>query len=256
MHRLIGAVFALLLIISFGVPAKAGKQLVLTYGEWAPFHSPSLAEGGISQQFYREILDGANIPHTFKYMSWKDAYDEAKSGSAAGSVGWVKTAKREKDFLFSQPVMHTSTVFFYRSETRFDWNELADVKDYRISVASGDVGVELLEGVVDQGDGRLIMAPSYELAMKSLAEGRADLFFCNKTVGLFLLMRNYSEETDIAFHPKSALSDASHLLISRELPDGPQVIERFNKSLKQLKATGRYHEILDEYLSRKCPPAQ
>ena len=81
--------------------------------------------------------------------------------------------------------------------------------------------------------------------------GRADAVPSDLEVGYTLLMKMFGKEGSKNFthHSKQILDSNYHLAMPLVLQKSQQLIEKFNQGLKELKLSGRYDEIVLEYLN-------
>jgi len=233
-------------LAGFGHAGDVG-DIKVAYGEWAPFHSQTLPGKGVSSQLYIEAFALAGITAEPVYMPWKRAYQKAKTGEVNASMGWTSTPERKEDFLFSDVVTRGQNVFFHKKSTTFDWKVHDDLRDLRIGVLAGGKPEKVFGKVVAKGTGRIEAATNYAACMKMLLAGRVDVFVCNKTVGLILLRSEFPDVTEVVYHPEPAWRGSSHLMVSKALVNGPELIRRFNEGLALLRESGRYDEIIETY---------
>ena len=238
----------LLLILPLVVPARAGETVVLTSGEWPPFFSESLPNGGKGNQVVVESFELADLSVQFLYMPWMRALETARYGPAMGSSGWLRTPDRELLFLFSDPIFTSRRVFFHRVDKPFDWQTFDDIKSLRVAVSLGSADEFSFEKVLRDGGGKIDLAHSYASGMRKLAAGRVDVYACNLDVGLHVLKYHVSagEAEQITYHSRSIFEETNHLIISRRLPDAAAIMARFNEGLRRLKESGRYGVILND----------
>ena len=52
-------------------------------------------------------------------------------------------------------------------------------------------------------------------------------------------------------HPKPLSEDGYHMLISKKIPNGKELSEKFDKGLAMLKKSGEYDKIIDKSMSKK-----
>jgi len=246
-------VFLLSFLVWPVASAEAGESVLLTNGEWPPYHSQHLAGGGVGSMLYTEAFALAGIDVEYRFMPWKRAYGEAESGNAHGSVSWLKHKDRVERFLYSEPVLESRQVFFFDKSTGFDWKRPYDLKDLRIAVIHGDASGKRLSEIVRSGSGRIEAVRTDAQGMKLLLAGRVDVCFCDERVGQYLLETTFSADAvGIVGHPLPFNTGENHLIISKVVPNGEQLIERFNRGLNQLKESGRYDRIFDLYFIPAC----
>jgi len=226
-------------------PVQAKQSITLAFGQWAPYHSTSLPGNGLASMIYSEAFALEGIDVKYDVLPWKRGYDLAMRGEVHGSVGWLKTDERERHFIFSDPVMFSRVVMFHKRDLDLNWETLEDIKNYQVVLPLGDLSHELVRPAMRGGRGGVQTSNNYLLGMKMLIEGRADIFICNAEVGKFLLTTHFPHVNNVTQHPTPVIKGASHLIISRNIPNGQALVKRFNKGLKTLKQNGRYDDIFN-----------
>lgn len=83
-----------------------------------------------------------------------------------------------------------------------------------------------------------------------LQKRRFDLWPCEVDVGLFLINSYLPAEqaANITFSPEPIQISDLCLLLSKSIPENGQNALLFERGLKSLMETGRYDELLKEYL--------
>ena len=123
-------VLLLALIASFSVRAET---IHIATGEYPPWTSEDLPHGGYVNHIVSSAFELSGIQVEFHYMPWKRALEATKVGKFNASSFWGENLEREKNFLRSDVVNNVPFVFFYRKEyTDFSWNQLNDLKQYKI----------------------------------------------------------------------------------------------------------------------------
>ena len=95
-----------IILISCAVCA-AGETITLSTNEWPPFLSEKMPHNGVAARIVEEAFSAAGLSVTYVFLPWKRAYNDALSGAVDGSIVWSKTAEREKEMYFSDPVIET-----------------------------------------------------------------------------------------------------------------------------------------------------
>ena len=231
------------------VSAGAGERVLLTSGEWPPYYSEHLPHGGIANQIGAESFALAGSPVEFEFLPWKRAQETALYGPAIGSAGWIKSSESERDFVLSDPLFESMRMFFYRKDGGFTWKTREDLKDLRVAVTLGSAKEIHLEGVQAKGKGRMDIARTYASGMKKLIHGRVDVYICNVAVGLYVLNKQIPKEDAalITYDDQPFMVETNHLIISRRVKEARALMDRFNQGLRQLKESGRYDELFEEF---------
>lgn len=110
----------------------ADEKITVTVGEWPPFLSQKLKDGGIIAQLIRDVFAADGVEAELEFLPWGRSYHEASIGKYNAMGIWMHKPEREAEFLYSDPVLTEQFVFFYREDSPFDWQNLDDLNGYRM----------------------------------------------------------------------------------------------------------------------------
>lgn len=238
----------LVIASSLSIQAKneaATNSIYLTNGEWTPYLSEKLPHYGFVSQIATEAFKLKGIEVVYGFYPWPRAYSEAKGNPKwSGTIIWKKSDQRSKDFYFSDPTITVSEHFFHRKSMPFDWNEIGDLKGYKIGIARGYFYGEAFEKSIKANLFTTDKSANERLAIDKLVAKRIDLFPGSREVVLNLLNKRYHEsQLPITYHPKPIITAEYHLLISKKSTNALKLIKTYNEGLALLKKSGRYNEI-------------
>jgi len=223
------------------------ETLKLTNGEWPPFLSKDLKHYGVASHIVEEAFKNGGDDVKYGFFPWKRAFSNAKDGDDwIGSVIWSHSEERKADFLYSDPVIISKQVFFYRKDLDFDWNTYDDLGKYKIGAAIGYFYGEDIENAEKAGKLKLSRISKEMNNFKKLMANRLDLVVATIDVGYELLYKHFppAQVALITNHPKVTRETGYHLIVSKKAPNAQAVIDRFNKGLKELKASGQYEKMM------------
>lgn len=222
------------------------REIKIASGEWAPYVSEEVKGYGILNQVITEsfALEGINV--TFVFYPWKRNYATAMRGEVDATGVWFYSAKRAKDFYYSDPLAESKHHFFHLKNYPFNWKTINDLRKNRIGgkigstkteefLAAEKAGILLVENVV-----------SDKLAFKMLYNGRIDIYPQDIEVGFFVLHQLFTPEQVQAFtyHPKPLRQSPVYLLFLKKKKDSKQLLKAFNNGLIKLRQSGQYGQIL------------
>ena len=237
-----------LLVASFSLQAQT--QITVSTGEYAPFTWANLNNGGFVNQVITEAFALNDIKVEFIYLPWRRAYETAKNGEYDASSFWFLNEERQKDFLMSDPVSNDPLVLVQSKKTDvINWNTIADLSGRSIGYTSGFTYPDDLIAAINKGDITGQKAPDDKGSMKKLLINRVELFVISQTTAYTLAQEITNESFDKNFMVSGkVLKDVTgHLAISRNGKNNPEeLLLIFNKSIKQLRDSGRYQELLDQ----------
>jgi len=232
------------LLFSFNTSAE---NLKLTNGEWPPFLSKDLKHYGVASHIVSEAFKNAGDEVKYGFFPWKRAFSSAQDGDNwIGSVIWSRSEERETNFLYSDPVIISKQVFFHRKGFDFDWNSYDDLGKYKIGAAIGYFYGDEIENAEKDGKLRLSRISKEENNFKKLMASRIDLVVATIDVGYELLYKHFTpaQAALVTNHSKVTRETGYHLIVSKKSSNAQAIIDRFNKGLKELKASGRYEKMV------------
>jgi len=240
-HHLLS--FVLLLCVFFAPSAWSDKRIVLANGEWAPYQSEHLKHHGYVSRIVTEAFARVGYEVDYVFLPWKRGYESARVGKYQGTLVWSHTRDREQAFHFSEPVVKLGTAVFYMKDKPVTWSQPEDLGQYRIGGIIGySYGMDSLE---EQGIITIERIARDESNYRKLAKGRLDIVLEDSEVGMGHI-RNFGLENELDIAPKMLSSRLYYLMISRQTPNGEQLIEDFNRGLHQLQQDGLVEQYREE----------
>lgn len=252
------SIFLLLLVL----PRVNAQELIhITNGEWPPYLSQSLPGFGLASQIVKEAFEAENIKVKWLFAPWARSYELAKNENQwYASAVWSDAPDARQHFHFSDEVITTSNVFYYRKDHDFDWQSFYDLNGKVIGVTRNyNYGEEFYKAIAEQ-DVVLSEVTSDEQNFSMLLKGRIDIFANDPLVGQeqIATLFNAAEQSQLVAHPKKFAERGLYLIISKNAPNGQKLLERFNKGLATLKKQGRlnalYQQLESGYYSAKSNP--
>jgi len=240
--------FILLYIASLTATAETVR---LTNGEWSPYLSKDLKHFGVTSHIIEEAFKNVGVDVEYGFFPWKRSFAYAAIGKSwEGTVVWSRTPERERFFLFSEPVLKAKEVFFHRKDMAFDWDNYGQLGQYQIGGVIGYSYGDDMDNAEKTGKLKVHRVVKALNNFKKLLTGRIDLVVANIDVGYELLYKNFppAQAALITNHPKSSKTGFYHLLISKKSPNAQATIHEFNKGLAELKASGKYAQMMSNSL--------
>jgi polar amino acid transport system substrate-binding protein len=232
--------------------ANAEEQTItISSGEWPPFISEHLKHYGVAARIISESLALQNINAQYGWFPWQRTYSNVKNGIWDASAIWAETAERNKDVLFSDPVIKNTTVLFFRKETLLDWKSYEDLSGLVIGATNGYFYGGEFEQAEKSGIIIVERTTIESNNFKKLAVKRLDAVIAEIDTGYEIMRQVLRAEQieSIIVSPKIAASFTNHLIISKKIKNAEQLISTFNKGLKELTESGQVHQYMME--SRK-----
>lgn len=237
-------VIALISLLTFAPLVNAAETIRLANGEWAPFQSQHLKHSGFISHVIKESFELEGYVVKFEYMPWKRGYRQARYGVLDGTFVWGKTSEREEQFYFSDVVINLTTSIFHQTGKEIVWNNIEDLGKYRIG---GVIGYDYeLSEYEKSGAISITRKTSLEGILKMLAKDRLDIVFSDVDVGLYSVNQLGLQNEIIVSDKKINENKSFYLLISKEIENGEEIIEKFNQGLKILKQSGKFEKFQED----------
>ncbi len=234
-----------MLTLGMSTQGHAQRTVRLTNGEWPPYMSASLPDNGLISRIVVEAFALQGMRVQFGFFPWPRSLMLAKVGDWDGTVAWVVSPERSRDFIFSDPVIATETVFFHLKSWQFSWNGMDDLKRYRIGVTQDYFYGAVFNAALAQGKISVESVGRDEQNLTKLLGGRIDIFPIDKRVAASMLRQHFRapDIERITFDPRPVHTQPLHVMFGRAQAGSAQLADEFNKGLKKLKASGRLEQL-------------
>jgi polar amino acid transport system substrate-binding protein len=226
---------------------SGNPTLRLANGEWIPFTGKDLPNFGCDSQVVTEAFSTIGYTVVFDFFPWARAYRLGETGERDGTIEWDDTPEHRKAFFISaEPLSDQDWVFFYRNDHPFKWKTLDDLEGMTVGITSGYVYSDVFREFVKKGNVNFEEASSDEANFQKLLAGRIDVFPMEKSVGNYLIRKTFSpdDQKRISYDPNPLHKFYPYLLLSRVNPLNAELMEQFNTSLRNLKNSEKYKEIM------------
>lgn len=251
--KCIKAIFAFLLLLTVAQNAVAEETIHITTGEFPPWSSESLKHHGITSHIISEAfkLEGYKVKFTF--FPWSRVYELAKDGKEYQATSyWYPSDERAKEFHYSDALQTDKMVFFHLKDKPLpNWETLDDFKDMRIGATREYTYTKEFWDAKESGRLDIEIANTDELNFKKLLKGRIDTFPTGPLSGQKVLRESFGMEAagTVTFHSKPLVAPTAHLLFSKQLENGKELVNIFNKGLSKLRESGRYTELQNDLVA-------
>ncbi|MGC8849073.1 MAG: substrate-binding periplasmic protein [Candidatus Bathyarchaeia archaeon] len=198
-------------------------------------------------------LDHDIVVNAFKSMGldvrvelhpWDECIKMLDKGVADAVFQMVKTPRREKKYLFSDPLRKALTVLYKSKTSDFKLHRDSKIKDqlkgFRLGLVRGYSYDPMIDGL--EVIARIEVNDQEDL-LKGLIEGRFDLALIDRGVSIYLMdelgLKGRLEEVE-----GFAITREFHLAFHR---DKGALLNSFNMGLKRIKLDGLYERIFQNY---------
>lgn len=232
----------------FSLFAGFSETITLATLDWEPFFGEFLQGEGVFAALSREAFERSGYELMIKFVPWKRALEQAKTGYYDGLMGAYYNSERAPFFIYTDPVMQTEEVFLEKKGADIHFESLEDLKDLRIGTING---FSYNNDLLARGF-RIDLVTDDISNIEKLYLERVDLIIIEKSRFLYL-MENNRELTDVkgSFHILTPSFQVFNLYctISNRKQGARDIVNSFNRSLEEMREDGTYDRILREFLN-------
>ena len=242
--RKIFVVMAVALLVA-SVASAEGKRVTAASDPWLPFTDPDNPTQGISLEIVRAALGTQGYEVDMEFMPWARAEDKVKEGEIDILPNTWTTDKRKEYLLFSDPYATNDVKFIKRKGDHFEYDGLDSLAGKTVGIVRGYGYPE--EFIKSDGFKRDEATESLT-NVKKLVVGRIDLTLEDRIVLIDLLKKKEPKFLEEVEFTKNALtSQTLSVTCGLKNPRCHEIIEAFNKGLAEIKANGKFDEIMKKY---------
>lgn len=236
---------------SYTTNEYAANKIILAIGEWAPFTGESLPSYGIAAEIATEVFKTMDVEYEYQLCPWERALVLVEDGDAWGTFPWFYTDERAEKYLYSkEPIWESKHKFFYYKPNKklegknLSFNTLEDLKPYTFGGAFG----YFYEDIFEQDNYNYDLASNMDEAFTMLKYERVDLVIEDEVVGWEIIKRLFPNDVDNFVATENPYKiDKMYMLVSKTYSNSQAILDRYDAALKEIKANGKYQEILNKY---------
>ena len=222
------------------------KELLFLADHFPPyeFEAPDGTASGFDSDLIREVFKRLDIPAKLAIQPWKRAVTDVKNGTATGMYSCAYKKGRENFAYFSDTISYATQGVVVSLD--YTGSEISVVKDLtKISVAS--ISGYASNTILEDANIPFITVSHVKHGFPMLSRGRFDALF----LGLEAGRQMASEEgmsSALKFIPLKDIKRRDyHLCFSKKWPGHVELANKFNRVLKEMKASGDYDAIHKKY---------
>ncbi len=236
-----------ILALSMAQPVRSESTPVLTAvtTEYPPFE---YVHNGVLQgqdvDTVRAVVEHMGYQPSFQVLPWARAELMVRRGDADLLFSLTASPRRERHYLFTDPISTARDVFYAARGSDFRWTEFDDLANLSLGVAASySYDPEFMSWLAQ--DHAKVVTMSQErpnlAGLRMVALGRIDLFICEQTACDYLIRHfqaQYPELANVAALPGTVgAARAFRAAFTRQRPDAEQLRDAFNRALNQLPGT-------------------
>jgi polar amino acid transport system substrate-binding protein len=235
----------MLLLAVIGIAFAAPIKIVTS--PWPPYEFNDNGQlKGTDVDVIREAFSRMGIPVKIEMYPWSRCLKMVQSGEAEGIFTLSKNPKREKFLIYPEEVINYSeNVFFYNKKKPFEFDGTVESLKGRLIGTTRNYNYRddfMKSNLFKRDDADSDMA-----GIRKIANGRDDLFICDKLVGSSLAKKE-GLLSKISYIKTPLSKKKMFLAFRKNNPKNIQLAKNFEKAIKSMKKDGTYKKILDRYL--------
>ncbi|QLG87429.1 transporter substrate-binding domain-containing protein [Chitinibacter bivalviorum] len=238
--------FASLLIGASAANAFA-EQITLTLQEYPPYMGEKLAYKGLLTRVVVAAFEQQKISVKLESVPNNRAIEGVRLGYYEGGFGWAKNPEREKDLVYSDPVLSLRMVFCLQKGRVIEWKKLNDLAPYKIGVTAGNFYSDDFDKLVKSGVLKTDVSNSDVANFKKLGAGYIDVFPIDAEVGPYVMAKNLSagEQNKLTCQNQAYWNAPLHVVFDRKNPKAERWASQFNAGLRALSESGQLPRLIE-----------
>ena len=224
--------------------AEGETYVIATDTTFAPFEfqDESGKLVGIDMDLIRAIAEDQKFNVDIKQLGFDAALQAVQANQAAGVIaGMSITDERKKVFDFSDPYFE-SGIQMAVLDSDDTIKSYEDLKGKRVAVKDGTEGSTFANSIKDKYGFEVVSFPDSASMFEEVKTGNSVAAFEDYPVLLYGIQQGNGFKT---VTPKEKGSDYGFAVNKGQ---NAELLEKFNAGLKNLKASGKYDEIVESYL--------
>ncbi len=211
---------------------------------WEPFYGEELPRGGFFTDIVRTAFERAGHEVTTQFMPWARAKVEVEQGDRDVLLGAYYNEERAETYLASDAI-YTAEVGLVALESLGveSFDSLRELSDYTIGFGRGFTVNEEFDNA-DYLDKEA--AEDLELNVNKLYAGRVDMIAGSFENIRYIAQQQGRDVSKLVFLEPALQQSTLHIMVSRAIDDGEQILADFHKGLREIREDGTYEGILEE----------
>lgn len=231
--------------------AQAASLRLVTGNDYAPFTGQTLPGGGMLTQVVEAALGERGMSYSLHWRPWNRGYLRTLQGEFDATFPYIKTPQREQEYLYSEPLFIAQQHIYSRANQPMELSEPSSLHGRRFCYPLGWAPPKVLQEMLDQGLLTRHSPVGLKECVRLLQLKRDDFFISDRRLGDTALRLAGADLTHFRRSDSAISNSTLHLIVPLSHPQGAQLIEQFNLGLRALQDSGRYQQLIDDYLQAR-----
>jgi len=225
--------------------ARAETVALTTGQDDPPFTDSRRADGGVATRLVLEAFRTAGAQPKLDWLPWKRGYSLTKSGTYQASFPYLRTAKREQDFFFSEPIFSDPSYLWIRAGDTLSADQAEGFKGRTICVPQSYHSPlqDLLAAQIASGKVKVERPETPDKCVRMLAAGRVDAL-SGEDEEIVDILKTLGQADRISRGATPLATLDFHVIFPRDTPGSGALLDRFNAALRRMKEDGRYATLM------------
>ncbi len=246
----ISKIFALVLILAIvfsivGCAKKSSKFIIATDTTFAPFEFEKAGEFiGIDMDILKAIAEDQKFEYELQVLGFNAAVQALEAKQVDGVIaGMSITDERKQKFDFSLPYFDSGVVMGIAADNS-KIKTYADLKGENVAVKTGTEGATFAESIKDQYGFTLSYFDDSANMYEEVKTGNSVACFEDYPVLGYAITQN------VGLQIVTEKEQGSSYGFAVSKGENVELLAMFNKGFENIKASGKYQEILDTYIQK------
>ena len=229
----------------FAAPPLLARDVSMLTLNWAPHYAADLPEQGLTTALVRAAFRAGGHSAEIDFVPWSRALKEVEEGKADIVMGAYYNEERTQKYIYSDVIYHLNLGLIARPGIdRSRYESLRELSEYTIGVARGFANSEEFDAATYL-DKQVASTPL--LNIRKLFRGRIDMAVMNFDLFRYEARKEGFCISDATFMDPPLSTEGLYVMASRNIPDGEQLIQDFNRGLATIRANGEFDRIVNRF---------
>ena len=236
------ASLVLLAMLCGGVQAREISMLTV---EWAPHYGADLPENGLTTALVKAAFRAAGHRSEVDFIPWARALKEVEEGKADVVMGAYFNEERAERYYYSDRIYSLDLGLIARPglDTR-KYNSLRELSGYKIGITRGFANSEEFDSATYL-DKHVATFPN--LNIRKLFRSRIDMAVMNFDLFRYEAKKEGYCISDVTFMDPPLSTEGLYMMASRNISDGVQIMQDFNRGLATIRQNGEFDRIVNRF---------